>query len=232
MGSDTLFHRYGREFPEGHILFREGDVGTVMYWIHTGNVQLTRKFSLGDRTLAVLGTGDFFGEMALLSQRPRSATALCLEPLRVIEMDKKRLDEMMVSNPEIAQRVMVRLGRRIEAANEMAEILSHRDPRIRVVWALTRLSEEFNTGAPGSVALPFTIADIACTANVSEEETARLIQRLERAHIIAAAGKDGYSVVSTSTLRDFLVALDREVRAGMGALPVPAHGAEAHGGRV
>jgi CRP/FNR family transcriptional regulator, cyclic AMP receptor protein len=232
MQSDTFFARFDREFPEGHVLFREGDAGSVMYLIRSGKVRLTRRLSLGDCTLAVFDAGDFFGEMSLLNRRPRSATAVGIEPLRVVEIDKKKLDEMMASDPEFALRLMARLAQRVEAATEMAEILSHRDPRVRVAWALARLSDEFSVKAPGTIALPLTVAEIACTANVAEEETAHLLQRLERVHVIASTGKEGYSVVSTSTLRDFLTALDREVRAGMGSLPMPAHGAEAHGGSL
>jgi CRP-like cAMP-binding protein len=74
-GEDTLFRRFGREFKPGDILFREGDTGSEMYVIQSGKVRISRDIQGEDRALALLGPGEFLGEMAILNQKPRGATA-------------------------------------------------------------------------------------------------------------------------------------------------------------
>lgn len=57
----------------GTVLFREGEAGEKAYYIEEGRVSIVR----GEETIAVLGTGDIVGEMALIDDRPRTATAVC-----------------------------------------------------------------------------------------------------------------------------------------------------------
>jgi CRP/FNR family cyclic AMP-dependent transcriptional regulator len=60
MSTDPLYARFGRDFPEGHVLFREGEAGSVMYVVQRGRVRIARQLPGGERTLAVLGPGEFF----------------------------------------------------------------------------------------------------------------------------------------------------------------------------
>src|SRR2546430_17715708 len=64
-----------RRHPSGTVLFREGDRGQTMYVIRSGKVNISKRIGDSEITLAVLGAGEFFGEMALLGGLPRSAGA-------------------------------------------------------------------------------------------------------------------------------------------------------------
>src|SRR5258708_27035251 len=64
-----------RNHPAGTVLFREGDRGATMYVLRSGKVKISKHISDTELTLAVLGPGEFFGEMALLEGLPRSAVA-------------------------------------------------------------------------------------------------------------------------------------------------------------
>jgi len=80
MSGDPLFARFGREFPAGDVLFREGDSGEVMFVIQSGAVRISKSISGEDKVLAVLGPGEFLGEMAILNGKPRTATATVVAP--------------------------------------------------------------------------------------------------------------------------------------------------------
>ena len=73
-GTDATAVRYAVDFGAGEPVFREGDLGTEMYIIQTGQVEIVRRVGDEDRQMAVLERGDFFGEMALLESLPRTAT--------------------------------------------------------------------------------------------------------------------------------------------------------------
>jgi CRP-like cAMP-binding protein len=63
------------EFEAGETIFKENDLGTEMYIVHEGRVEILKDLSGEQRSLAVLEKGDFFGEMAILEDLPRTATA-------------------------------------------------------------------------------------------------------------------------------------------------------------
>jgi len=71
----SAFKDVGKEFPKGTILFNEGDEGKEMYLINSGEVKLSRKTPQGDVVLARLGFGEFFGEMSVITNQPRSIKA-------------------------------------------------------------------------------------------------------------------------------------------------------------
>ncbi len=228
MGPDPLFARFGREFPEGHVLFREGDAGSVMYVIHEGRVRISRTLGNVERTLAVLGPGDFFGEMAILNQKPRAANATALEPLQAIEIDARTLEAMVLGKTEIAVRLITRLARRLDSANELVEMLLHRDPRVRVVIALARLAEEF--GADDGSALPLATSEIARAAGLSDDDTAPVLRRLARVRLLSTLDDGTWVVPPATTLRALLAHIDADPQTPPrtpSTLPVPVHGPEA-----
>ena len=75
---------YGRDFPPGAVVFEEGDPGSRMYVIQSGDVRILKRVGAREIELARLGAGEAFGEMALLEGQPRSATAISLRPSSLI----------------------------------------------------------------------------------------------------------------------------------------------------
>src|SRR5512143_1394615 len=99
---DQLFQRFGREFPRGAVLFREGEPGNEMFVVHHGRVVISKKVGEVEKILSTLGPGEFLGEMAILNNRPRSATATCGEDCKLLVIDAKTFEAMVRSNAEIA----------------------------------------------------------------------------------------------------------------------------------
>ncbi|MEO8706862.1 MAG: cyclic nucleotide-binding domain-containing protein, partial [Kofleriaceae bacterium] len=71
---NDVLDRFGRDFEAGTVLFEEGQPGDYMYVVQSGEIEIRRQVGETERVVAVLPPGEFFGEMAILNGRPRSAT--------------------------------------------------------------------------------------------------------------------------------------------------------------
>jgi CRP-like cAMP-binding protein len=95
--------------PAGAEICRAGDPGHTMFAIVEGSVEIT----LGDRLLETLGAGEFFGEMSLLDQSPRSATARAKTECRIVTIDERRFGFMVQQTPFFALEMMRTLAKRL-----------------------------------------------------------------------------------------------------------------------
>src|ERR1700760_1424535 len=129
---DALFQRFGREFKRGDVLFREGEPGKEMYVIQSGRVNIIKTVRDTEKILATLGAGEFFGEMALLNNKPRSAGAAMAEDGKLLVIDPRTFEAMIRGNVEIAVRLIKKLSDRLQEADEQIENLLLRDPSSRV----------------------------------------------------------------------------------------------------
>jgi CRP-like cAMP-binding protein len=104
------------DFPAGAVVFSEGDPGDRMYVVREGEIELR----LGDRTLAVLGEGAMLGEMALLDDAPRSATAVARTACRLAPVDRKRFIFLVGNTPYFALEVMKVMAERLRTMGAAA----------------------------------------------------------------------------------------------------------------
>jgi CRP-like cAMP-binding protein len=107
------------EFEGGEEIFAEGDLGTEMYIIQEGRVEILKRIQDEARQLAVLEKGDFFGEMAILEDLPRTASARSVTPVKLLMINGSTFDQMLRSNPEIAVRMMRKLSRRLRETDAL-----------------------------------------------------------------------------------------------------------------
>jgi CRP/FNR family cyclic AMP-dependent transcriptional regulator len=107
--------KFRQKYRKSEVIFEEGTTGSEMYLIHRGRVVLSvRKNETGETPLVVLNPGDFFGEMALVDDSPRSATASTVEDdTELIVMDRARFLFMVRQQPEFALSLMHTLCRRL-----------------------------------------------------------------------------------------------------------------------
>lgn len=214
MAGGDLFARFGRTFAQGDVLFREDEAGDTMFVIQQGQVRITKSGRDGPKTLAILGAGEFFGEMAILNSKPRTATAEAITALRVLVIDAKTFGQMVVSNAEIAVRLITKLARRLDSANELIEVLMHRDPKARVILGLSRQAEMI--GEPqedGSVLVPIHPSELAAEIGLTEEETEEVVRRLTRLKIVKST-PTGFVVSDVSRLAEFLEFLEMREKFG------------------
>ncbi len=104
-------------FSAGRIIVQEGSPGNTFFVILMGRAKVTRG-GAGPVTLAELGQGDFFGELALLDSGPRSATVTALTQVETLRLSQKAFRRLVLEQPEVGLRVMQALARRIRGLTQ------------------------------------------------------------------------------------------------------------------
>src|SRR5262245_27938900 len=104
-------------FRSGEQIIRQGDPGDLMYFIMRGQVEVDRRLGNGGPHFArlALEEGEFFGEMALLEQRPRTATVTALEPTECLAVNREQLNELLRASPDLAVSMLGVMSRRLRA---------------------------------------------------------------------------------------------------------------------
>lgn len=195
--------------PAGEVIFREGDTAETMFVVRKGRVRITKKVRGGEKTFAILGPGEFFGEMAILTGQPRSATATALDDVTLLELDAKRFETMITTQAEIAVRIIQKLARRLDDADALIAILTKRDPKTRVILGLLREAEQ--RGFPGSdehaVVVQRDFDELAEELGVKRVELDETVARMMRVGVLRPA-QDGIEIVSRDKLNEFLSFLE------------------------
>jgi len=115
MGKGAL----GRLYEDGEVIVRQGEIGDCMYVVQSGDVEVVLVSDTGEQSLAVLGAGDFFGEMAVFEREVRSATVRAHGEARALKIDKKTLLRRIKEDPLLAVKFLETLSRRIRDLNAM-----------------------------------------------------------------------------------------------------------------
>lgn len=194
-----IFERYGRTYNTGDFIFREGDPGTEMFIIQSGKVGITKLIKGGvEKTLASLGPGDFFGEMAVIDKANRSANAVAVEPSRLISLDEEVFEMHMQTNPKIVKKILKNLTTRLRDANQQIANLMIRDTNSRV--ANTIQMEVLKRGEEGvegiSMNPPFIIGDLSRSCGVDIEKAREVVDKMVKARVLKLFGE---TIVVTST---------------------------------
>lgn len=199
-------------YPAGAILFEENDPGSRMYVIRSGRVRIFRRIGRREIVLAVLGAGDFFGEMALLESLPRSATAEALDPCELVEVDGVTFESMIRTNSEIAVRIMRRLASRVRELDRRLQNLLVDGGVGRAIEVLRWLLPQ-GTQEEGWVRIRSAKAhvNIAAQAGISPDEAELVLERLRRAGCLKEDGAD-VLVATTETLDAYGLYLDLKRR--------------------
>jgi CRP-like cAMP-binding protein len=185
---DPLFAKYGKTASAGEILFREGEQGSEMFVVRSGSVRVFVTAENQEKTLALLGPGEFIGEMSVLTGQPRSATAVVHEDTELLVVGGKVLEEMVISNAEIALRLMRKLARRLEAMDALMQVLLPRDPKRRVIENLKRLSSLHGGKSSLEVKLQADYEGMAEQVGLELDEVRDIIARLKRAGALKEEG--------------------------------------------
>ena len=120
-GTAGGFEDYILRVPAETIVFDEGDAGSEMYVIQSGSVDVLKRVHGGERLLATLEKGDFFGEMSILEEVPRTAMARTRSDCELVRIDQSTFDEMLRNNGEIAVRMLRKLSRRLRETTLLLE---------------------------------------------------------------------------------------------------------------
>lgn len=200
---DPLFAKYGRKAAVGEVLFAAGEQGAEMYVVRSGAVRVFVSSRGVEKTLAVLGAGEFVGEMSILTDQPRTATAVVVEDADLLVVGVRVLEEMIVHNTEIALRLIRKLARRLESADSLIQVLLHRDSKERVIENLKRLATLHGAEKGTEVRLAADYPAMAEQVGLDEEEVQEIMGRLIGAGFITQDG-GSWIISKVDDIDDFL----------------------------
>lgn len=174
----------------GEILFREGDPGDKMYLIKSGKIKIIKGGGDVEKTLAYLKEGDFFGEMAIIDESPRSATAVAAEESRLVIIDREAFRNQVKKSPLI-EYILETLTRRLRATDEQIKFLLIKNEEKRLVsMFLTKAREEGVKSEKGIlIRTHFSYENFGDLIGVNKQKGKDLIQKLVRSRLIEIEGE-------------------------------------------
>jgi len=186
-----------RSFRQGDIIFHKGDPGTTLYLVEHGQIKIFTPSQEGrEVVLSIFGPADFFGEMALFDDKPRSASAEAASPATVLTLQREDFRQAIVQHPAMSIAVMAALVDRVRRADEMVEDAVFLDLPSRLAKKLLDLAENHGVATPlgFEIRLRLTQQDLAdmvgaTRARVNEAIThfkERGVLTMTRHHLIIA----------------------------------------------
>jgi CRP-like cAMP-binding protein len=212
MFGDNMFDRFGKVFRSGEIIFCEFEPGDDFYLIMSGHVRITKVLADKEKSLDVFQAGDIFGEMAILEQQPRSATAIAQDEVKALVFNRQNFELLLKSNPEIAIKLLKTFARRIYDAKRQLQVLTFSEPDVRLADVFVLLAEKH--GALGDeaskVELPVSREDLLSLSGLEEKEMVKILDSL--AHQNRIAFHDNKLVINNIKEFDRLVSTRRKNR--------------------
>ncbi len=125
----------GIDYKDGSIIFEQNAIAETMYVVLSGRVEVIKNRKGLITKLATLEEGDFFGEMSLFDNKPRSATVKALGDVRLLEISKDKLLKSIMADPALAFKMLEKMGSRIrrqddrimDCLDELKEAASHHE---------------------------------------------------------------------------------------------------------
>ncbi|HXF31188.1 MAG TPA: Crp/Fnr family transcriptional regulator [Solirubrobacterales bacterium] len=195
-----------RSFPAGTRVFHEGDSSDACYIVSEGSFRVTREHSDGRAiTLATLGPGEIFGELAMLDGDKRSASAESITDGTLLALPANDVRSLLARNPEIALKLVAGLVRRLRAANARLSRQSFQTVPSRVAGILLQLSRDGqgDDGEEVEVTIRMNQTDLAQLAGTSRESVSRFLAELERAGVVRS-GRGRVTVLQPGKLRNYI----------------------------
>ncbi|MDR2053054.1 MAG: Crp/Fnr family transcriptional regulator [Treponema sp.] len=173
----SAFSRFARDYAPGEIIFSEHEPGDTFYMIQSGRVELVKLFGEVEKILDIIGPSEMFGEMAILESAPRSATAIALDAVKVLEFNHRNFEILMMGNPQVALRLLKIFAKRIYDSKRRFMILTLRDPQARVADVFLMLDETTPDLERWNESREFkiTVDDIARWAGMNLAQTKEII---------------------------------------------------------
>lgn len=197
MGDDALENilrtTIRKTFAKDTILVQENEPGETLYMIISGKVKVTNVGKDGKEViLAVLDKGEFFGEMALLDEEPRSATVVAMKKTEMLLLRRREFLELLEQNTEILTNLLATISRRLRDANSQIRSLALLDVLGRIAKLLLQIAlKEGRRLLDGSIVFRRpTHQEIASMVGTSRETVSRMIGDLHRDGHIRISGKD------------------------------------------
>ncbi|MCQ2592768.1 MAG: Crp/Fnr family transcriptional regulator [Treponema sp.] len=177
------FERFAKEYEPDQVIIAEYEPGDSFYLIQSGRVQLVKCVNGQLKNLDILKPGEFFGEMAILDNSPRSATCMASGHVKCLEFNKENFELLITGNPQIALVLLKLFCKRIYDQKRRFRILVIKDLQARLADVFLMLDEMNPVANPAEKVRRYnvTLSDIAhwsgLSLDVTHEEVNKLIEK-------------------------------------------------------
>src|SRR2546426_4517151 len=181
-----------RRFRRGEAIFEKEDPAQALFIIEKGSVRIFLPGAQGvDLTLAVLGPGDFFGDLSLLDGRPRSAGAAALSEASLVTIERSDFMALLLSRPEAATAVLARVAQRLRDTNETAADLAFLDVAGRLAKKLLDPAETSGMKRADGILINLLVTqeELANMIGVTRESVNRNLSQFRRLGLIKNEGR-------------------------------------------
>jgi len=173
-----------KNLRKGDILFNEGDEGDEMFLIKSGKIKIIKEMDNGEKKiLAFLGEGSFFGEMAILDNIPRSASAIAEVDTELIIVDREAFLSKINENPFIKYTIST-LTNRLRRVNEMWIYRGIPNDMIRFIRYLKYRAKKSNLETDIDTGIPYNIEEISVILAIEKNKLKEYLKELEKENII------------------------------------------------
>lgn len=195
-----------RRFSSGQIIFHHGDPGGLLYIVSKGKVKITHSTLDGQEAmLAIVGSGDFFGELALLDDSPRSATAEAIEPTETLTLHREDFMRYIQDNPDFSLHVLQTMARRIRRLNNQVSDIFFLDLPARLARQLLELADEHGKETKDGIQiqLSLTQTDLAEMTGATRVSINKALGRFRRAGWVKVNGRK-FTIVNRAELLNLI----------------------------
>lgn len=193
-----------RSFPAGHVLFTTGEPCRGLYIIETGRVRVYRTNPEGkEQVLHIEDAGHAVAELPLFDGGPYPASAVTIEPTRLVFLPLGDFEGLYRSNPDIAQGIIRALARRLRRLVHLAETLAFRDVAARLALLLAGYADERGVKTAKGVELTVgrTQEELAIEIGTARESVSRAFKQLRKEGLIEALGRNRLLIPNLARLR-------------------------------
>jgi len=179
------------DYPADRAVLMEDAWGNAVYFIESGWVKVRRHAEDGFFTLAILGPGEFFGEMAILDESPRSTDVVAMTGVKLLSISAQRFIQTLFKDPQLHHRLLQLMVQRLRDTNVRFQ-LRHQPPGVKVAYTLTALQEAYGQSTDSGIEiLNIPLSDLADIADVSQDDAAKIFEKLEEKGWLAVQPDQG-----------------------------------------
>jgi CRP-like cAMP-binding protein len=173
-----LFVATEHEYPPGRAVLMEDAWGNAVYFVVSGWVKVRRTAGEDSIALAILGRGDFFGEMAILDESPRSTDVIALSRVKLLSISRERFIEILFKDPQLHHRLLQLMVGRLRHINMRLQMRSL-PPAVKLAHTLVSLGESYGQDSEtGKEIFYIPYKDLADVTEIGVEETTKIMEKL------------------------------------------------------
>lgn len=195
-----------RRFSPDQVIFHHGDPGGLLYIITKGKVKISHSTPEGQEALlAILGAGEFFGELALLDDSPRSATAEAIENAETLTLHREDFIRHLSNNPDFTLHVLHTLAQHIRRLNNQISDIFFLDLPARLARILLNLAEQHGrqAGTGTVIDIALTQTDLAEMTGATRVSINKALGRFRRQQWVVVNGRK-FTIADREALRNLI----------------------------